>query len=178
MRWDSHTGATGAWAGAYDIPPFVYPERITHCPQNNSYNGSHYARVPVVRWTNPSSKTMVVALTAAEGFRGLIHKLPTGTVADIIIARTDASDGGSVHLLYSQTITKTLAESELEWFELDPLNIQNLVLNPGDDIIFSVMCRTPFNSDLWQTVAFDDRVNITVVPSRPRLPCSAWEDWR
>jgi len=72
--------------------------------------------------------------------------------------------GGAAHLLYSQTLTKTLAQSEAQLFTLDTLDIQNLNLDPGDDIIFSARVREPVTGNPWYSAGLNDDVNITVVP--------------
>ena len=107
MVWDGHYGE-GAWLKQYDTPPGCSYTGLWHVCNDSSYQGDHYANVPLRRWDNPSSEPLVVSLMGGEDFGAVINKLPTGAVADIVIARTDASDNDSVHLLYSQTLTKTM----------------------------------------------------------------------
>jgi hypothetical protein len=123
----------------------------------------------LVRWDNPSTIPIKVSLTSGPAFKGVVNLLPTGTTADIIIARTDASDVGSVHLLYSQTIVKTLGQGVSEWFALAALDIENLALDPGDDILFSIRSRTMSTGSSWYTVGFDDDMTIAVVPEPATL---------
>lgn len=166
MVWDGHTGASGSWGYQYDNAPFIFPGPfgLGHVPNNDSYRGDHFAIVPLVRWKNPSSFPIRVSLTGGPGFKGLIHWWPTGTTADLVIARTDASDGRSVHLLYGTTIVKTLSQGENQYFTLPALNIERLALDPGDDILFSVRARNVTTGFTWYSVMFNDDVNITVLP--------------
>jgi len=69
-----------------------------------------------------------------------------------------------VHLLYDQTVMKTGGADGGEYIDLPALNIENLVLDPGDDIIFSVRSRTVTTGYRWWTAAFFDNVTITVKP--------------
>ncbi len=165
MVWDGHTGS-GAWGYQYDNAPFIFPGPygIGHVPNNESYRGDHFDIVPVVRWDNPSSIPLQVSLTSGPDFKGTINRWPPGTTADLVIARTDASDGGSAHLLYSQTIVKTLSQGQNEYFALPALDIENLALDPGDDILFSVRAREATTGYTWYSVMLNDDVNITVVP--------------
>ena len=171
MVWDGHTGASGSWGYQYDNAPFIFPgpAGLGHVPNNQSYGGDHFAIVPLVRWDNPSTIPIRVSLTPGSGFQGRIHWWPAGTTADLVIARTDASDSGSVHLLYSQTIVKTLAQGQNEYFALAALDIENLALDPGDDILFSVRARAATTGYTWYSVMLDDDVNITVVPEPATL---------
>ncbi len=166
MVWDGHTGSGGVWGYRYDNAPFVFPgpAGLGHVPNNDSYRGDHFAVVPLVRWKNPSSVPMKVSLTSGPGFQGRIHYWPPGTTVDLVIARTDASDGGSVHLLYSQTIVKRLAQGQHEYFALPALNIERLALDPGDDILFSVRARNATTGFTWYSAMFNDDVTITVLP--------------
>jgi len=47
---------------------------------------------------------------------------------------------------------------------LDELNIENLQLDPGDDLLFTIRSRTQITGYYWQSVGFVDDVDITVVP--------------
>jgi hypothetical protein len=183
MVWDGHTGPAGAWGYRYDNAPFVFPGSagIGHVPNNDSYRGDHFAVVPLVRWKNPSSVPIRVSLTSGPGFQGRIHYWPPGTTVDLVIAKTDASDGGSVHLLYSQTIVKTLAQGQHEYFALPALNVESLRLDPGDDILFSVRARNATTGFTWYSAMFNDDVNITVLPDRQCEAGFTWnrcKDWQ
>ncbi len=166
MVWYDPPSYIGVWGYQYEVPPFVFPgpNGLRHYPKNQVHNGDHFAQVPLVRWDNPSSDPITVSLTSGDGFRGVINPLPTGTVVDIVIARTDASDGDSVHLLYSETITKTMSESAIQYLDIPALNIEDLGLDPGDDILFSVRSRNMTLGGGWYSVGLDDDVTITVVP--------------
>ena len=166
MVWDGHTGASGSWGYQYDNAPFIFPgpAGLGHVPNNGSYCGDHFAIVPLVRWKNPSSFPIRVSLTGGPGFKGVIHWWPAGTTADLVIARTDASDGGSMHLLYGTTIVKTLSQGENQYFTLPALNIERLALDPGDDILFSVRARNVTTGFTWYSAMFNDDVNINIVP--------------
>ena len=166
MVWDGHTGASGSWGYQYDNAPFIFPgpAGLGHVPNNGSYCGDHFAIVPLVRWKNPSSFPIRVSLTGGPGFKGVIHWWPAGTTADLVIARTDATDGGSMHLLYGTTIVKTLSQGENQYFTLPALNIERLALDPGDDILFSVRARNVTTGFTWYSAMFNDDVNINIVP--------------
>jgi len=51
-----------------------------------------------------------------------------------------------------------------EGIDLPALDIEKLVLDPGDDIIFSIRSRTVSTGFNWLTAAFFDNVTITVAP--------------
>jgi len=169
MVWDPGTGDGGTWACKRDMPPFVYspPFGPAHIPMNKAYQGDHFARVPVVRWTNPLPCSVRVSLKSGPGFKALIHMLPTETVGDIVIAMIDASDGGSVHVLYQHTLVKTKAREQMETFELPPLEIGSLILRPGDDILITVRSRDSVNQSRWFSVLLCDDVTITLLSDRP-----------
>jgi hypothetical protein len=170
MIWDGHTGP-GVWGYQYDDAPFIFPGPfgIGHVPNDDSYGGDHFSIVPIVRWDNPSSVPLEVSLTSGPDFQGLIHMWPPDTTVDIAIARTDASDGNSVHLLYSQTVVKTLPAGQHQWFDLPSLDIDELDLDPGDDLLFSVRAREATTGYTWYSVMLNDDVNITVVPEPATL---------
>jgi hypothetical protein len=93
MVWDSHWSG-GTWARLYDYPPTAPRVALGHIPANNSYHGDHYANVPLLRWDNPSATPIAVSLTSDSSFLGQLDiGIPTGTTADFVIVRTDASDG-------------------------------------------------------------------------------------
>jgi hypothetical protein len=166
MVWDGHTGACGSWGYQYDNAPFIFPGPfgLGHVPNNAAYRGDHFAVVPLVRWKNPSSSPIRVSLTSGPGFKGVIHQWPEGTKVDLVIARTDASDDGSVHLLYSYTMVKTVDKGANQWFDLPALDVESLRLDPGDDILFSVRARNVTTGYTWYSVMFNDDVTITVLP--------------
>jgi len=165
MVWDGHWSG-GTWAKLYDNPPTASRHGLGHIPNDQSYNGNHYANVPLLRWKNPSAEQITVSLTAgSERFSGVLSMfMPTGATADLMIGWTDASDGDSVHLLYSATIVKTAAADVKQSIALPKLAINALVLNPGDSIIFSIRSRSRTTGFKWASVSFLDDVNITVVP--------------
>ena len=165
MVWDGHWGG-GCWAKLYDYPPYIHRLTLGHIPDDQSYHGDHYANVPLLRWRNPSSTPMTVSLTCGEDFRGCLSAfMPTGSISDIIIARTDASDGGAVHLLRGYICVKTLGADAGQRFVLPALSIERLVLDPGDDIIFSIRSRTRLvGVHAWPCVTLYDDVTITVLP--------------
>ncbi len=168
MVWDSHYGA-GQWMLPNDTPPSNSYTGMWHVCNDQSYGGDHYANVPLRRWQNPSDETLAVSLSGGPDFAGVIHALPTGTILDLVIARTDASNGDSVHLLYSETVVKTASEGEDQSFPLTGLDIDNLVLDPGDDIIFTARSRTRITGYAWASAGLVDDVNITVVPEPATL---------
>jgi len=165
MVWDGHWSG-GTWAKLYDNPPTASRKGIGHVPNNQSYNGDHYANVPLLRWKNPSAERITVSLTAASSSFSAVFGpyIPAGSKADVMIGWTDASDGDRIHLLYSATVVKTAAADALQSIPLPELDINALVLEPGDSIIFSVRSRTKTTGFNWGSIGFFDDVNITVVP--------------
>ena len=165
MVWDSHWSDYGTWAKLYDTPPAISRYGLGHVSNDQSYNGDHYANVPLLRWKNPSAERLTVSLTPGSSrFSGVFGYMPTGSIADLMIGWTDASDGDSVHSLYSTTMVKTAAADVRESIVLPELAINALVLDPGDNIIFSVRSRTRTTGFYWASANFYDDVNITVVP--------------
>ena len=170
LVWEGYWGG-GTWAKGYDTPPTTSRVGLAHVSTDESYNGNHYANVPLLRWKNPSAERLTVSLTpGGPGFCGVFGiYMPTGSTADLMIGWTDASDGDSVHLLYSTTILKTAAANVQQSIVLPELAINSLVLNPGDNIIFSVRSITRTTGFNWASANFYDDMNITVVPEPATL---------
>ena len=109
-------------------------------------------------------------MTSGAGFLAWLKAgNPTGMIADVVVAWTDASDGDSMHPLYTESVVKTGALMDSQYVSLPALNIEDLVLDPGDDLLFSIRSRT-------NTIGFDgynvqllDNVTITVVPEPATL---------
>jgi len=178
LMWDSSWwgGATGVWVYTDDVEPTIWDKGQTDVNTTNPLDAD-YKRVPLVRWVNPCSVPVTVSITSGPdftlGFAGTSNALDMAqSDTDVAIVLKDASQGGALSLLYSDTAANPLPGPDAHLVSLQPVQVE-LTIEPGDEILVSHRSRyeyfqpAPGVSARWTYLAED--YTITVVPEPATL---------
>ena len=146
LVWDSAWwgGSTGLWVYQDDLTPSVWDGGQTDVNTTNPL-GASYKRSPLVRWINPCSGPVVISITSdpnfAAGFGGTWNALDmANSDTDVAIVLKDASQGGALSLLYSDTVSNPLPGPDKHMVPLKPVQLE-LTVEPGDEILVTHRSR-------------------------------------
>jgi hypothetical protein len=160
MSWDSDWWGIGegAWSASDNVNPPVFRDRMTH-----NIIGSHYDRVPMVRWVNPGGDDMQVSI---DGQYNVLWSgnLLVGDAVDVelVVARERAATG-DVDVLFSTLVSKPTPGLSIGDSVDVPVDLSMVHLDDGDSLIFSGRA-TDSKSGLGRWVVISDHLGIQVVP--------------
>lgn len=158
MTWDSNWWGIGegAWSAGDDSNPPVFRDRMTH-----NVIGSHYDKVPVVRWENPGGDGMQVSL---EGEYSVLWSgnmfIGDSVDVELVIAR---QSGSAFDVLFSTMVSKPTAGLSIGDRVDVPVDLSLVQLDEGESLIFSGRA-TDRLTGLGRWVVISDRIGIEVVP--------------
>jgi hypothetical protein len=131
------------------------------------YENLLYSDVPLVTWANPAADPIRVSIKSkpgqspAEFFVGWRGFQPPITDVDVAVVHHDVSTS-TYNLLYGVTVPKPTDNHSVETVVLDPLEIDDLLIEPGDEILITARAADdPYGPGF---ITFADGVEITVVP--------------
>ncbi len=160
LVWDpSWYGGQPCWAGGNDVPPPVTASDSSHVMQ-----AADYDKVPGAWWINPLSNPAQIEVrgTLTPNWSGQSGGLYC--TVDVVVAHYHAANG-SIGVLWHTASDKPTRNSTREYRTL-PVLLTNLVVQPGDRLLFTQRSRTA-QSSYW--ITFYDAIDIIyLAPFYPR----------
>ena len=162
LVWDpSWFGEPGLWAFSDDASPPIGALGSTHSIRNDNF-----ARVPVMRWTNPAGDGLTIDIAgdlilAWSGLGGV----GTDVDMDVVIAHVDKSEG-TTNVLFSDTLSNP-APGEIGAAVTLPVDLQGVTVDAGDAIIISHRGREAVGTSHWLNLGDDITITLAGVPPHP-----------
>lgn len=176
MTWDSDFWSSGGrWVNIDDGTPHITTGWMNHLLNNTTYGS--YSSVPLLRWTNPCPDPIKVSLKSKEGPLDFAMMWNSNVEAggaplvdvDIAVVLYDASEA-SYQPLYAVPVSKPTNNNVNEALTLSPLWIEELDLDPGDQIFITARgVSQTYPSAGAQYVTFYDGMEITIIPEPATL---------
>jgi len=159
MTWDSdwYGAGEGAWSADDDVNPPVFRNRMTH-----NIIGSHFDRVPMVRWENPGGDNMQVGVSGQYNVLWSGNLLVGDAVdVELVVARERVLTG-DVDVLFSTRVSKPTPGFSVGDNVDVPVDLSMIHLDDGDSLIFSGRAMDR-KSGLGRWVVISDQLGIEVV---------------
>ena len=176
MKWDHSWGTAGGearWSMSDDHQPQTGDAWLAHFNMEapSSYQPHMHPYVPMVRWTNPTNRPMVVSVTGSFLLAWRSNEATTTNVdVDVALAMVDVSNGDAITPIFAETIPKPSNDESKEELSVDLLGWQ-VSLGPGDQIVLSPRATGCFTetrpSPVAHWITMYDDVSIEIVAMLP-----------
>jgi len=167
LSWDNNWWGhgTGVWSKGNDLNPPIRQDRMTH-----HLADAGYADTPIVRWMMPGASSDLMVniqgqfdvLWTGEEMRG------TDIDVELVIARESAS--GDFDVIFSDVLSKPTAGLSIGDTASSIVDLNDIMLNDGDSLIFSGRGVSSSLSDgRWVAISDDLTVSVAPIPAPASL---------